>query len=785
MSASKPIEPSSRNEASAVIGLYNLSNKMDTGGGQKDPQQPDTDAPRVTSTDHTASGSVETSCRTKNTMGEDPKNDPEAIMGVDEPKQKMNAISHTVIPRSNDILSGRGNGANQHTGNIYFRNLIASYKRKYVLSEPVIKKQITHQVLSVIESRNPPGRFLKQDAESGEWKELDRDTALRKTAQALREKAPLLKKKVLEEAERKDKLVERLKRKAVNLTPLGAEQNKKHHVSVSSLLRNGMNQASSSLNDPESSRQQGNAGDDRVSNESHFLLKQQLQRNGASHVQMPMPALFPNSMPPIVQAPGSQAPFNLVNPMNNSGLMLANDFLQHQNVGILSSSPLDSPDGINRLSFLGAHQQQSLAQGVVAGGLETKNNLTQQDRQTMKSSSSELAQSPADFMPFTFNYNDMTISLHSNRTFKEKKNSKEAKAKRKQEISKQKSAEMLENIIMIASTSVDLTALFLIVSMSARAFDSPQFAKQSVQPCNHDVIINAKNEPDHPGNIMLAEAVQTYRSDYLQSGYSNQLKNELAQLLFSGFSAKEKKKGDKPRFLIVEQVGHQNYYQNPNKAEWRVMQEKEIVTLIKSLFEQACSFILNPDPNDVLFGSDCRSQLSPGNIFFKSIIRRCKPLFMQSSPDKKTQYATEIVGFVTSRPGRFLGYIENMGMWIPLPFESAIDQTQQQLDDSSNDLVIEFQDYLPTFPKQNGTVALPPHHLIIHQDTGNNLMSPGVASMVPGMHPQNAGHIYGNPGVGNTGGLSITAAPGITGSIPQFAALNGQFQIDARNLSYA
>ena len=49
------------------------------------------------------------------------------------------------------------------------------------------------------------------------------------------------------------------------------------------------------------------------------------------------------------------------------------------------------------------------------------------------------------------------------------------------------------------------------------------------------------------------------------------------------------------------------------------------------------------------------------------------------------QYATEIVTLVTSRTGRFLEYIENMDMWTPLHFESAIEHTQEQLDASTGE----------------------------------------------------------------------------------------------------
>ena len=740
---SKPSPSSTSNEAVAVMGLFCLSKKAES-SSKKEAEE---ETVKKAAAHQETTGASVCDITTQDTSKERKVKTNDMTITPDQEKNICVVVGPTTIPRTNDILSGRGNGANQHTGNIYFRNLIASYKRKYVLSDPVIKKQITHQVLSVIESRNPPGRFLKQDSDTGDWKGVDRDTALRKTAQALREKAPLLKKKVLEEAERKDKIVESLKRKSLECSPpMGKD--KKHRQLPPSLMRNTMMKPPrSSLNpigdgaahaDPNSSQNGALHNRDILSSDGHYLLQQQLQQNATHQPHLPTPALFQN-VPSMHAQHQPLTQLNLVpTRMPNSNLIL-NELLQ--NNGIMSAA-IDNHSGNNGLSFLRQHPATN-------GTDETLMKLlAPQDQQSQSSG----------FMPFTFNYKEMTISSHTeNSSNDQKKLSRAAKAKRAKEICIEKSAEMLENIVMIASTSVDLTALFLIVSMSAQAFNSPSFSKHELKPRNHDVIINASDVPNHPGNLMLAEAIQTYRSDYLHSGYSNQMKHEIVQLLLSSITNKDKNtkttssKKD-ARFLTREKTG-----KSSNKAEWKILPEKEIFSLVKSLFEQACSFILNPDANDVLFGSDDRSRLSPGNIFFKSIIRRCKPLFLESPPEKKMQYATEIVGFVTSRPGRFLGYIENMGMWIPLPFESAIEQTQEQLDDNTEELIVQLHS------PRNNAASLPPN--LIFQDVAQQFQHAGI--------PQNP-QLYGNAAAGNP--LTSLTAAGIAGVTP--LTLQGQWHID-------
>lgn len=101
-----------------------------------------------------------------------------------------------VTPNDNDILSGRGAGINLHPGNIYYRNLIQSYKVQYVHSDPGQKK---HIIKCVFNTAKQYGRFLKFDPITEEWKEVPDEEARKKVGQALRENATTIKKQKVPE----------------------------------------------------------------------------------------------------------------------------------------------------------------------------------------------------------------------------------------------------------------------------------------------------------------------------------------------------------------------------------------------------------------------------------------------------------------------------------------------------------------------------------------------------------------------------------------------------------
>jgi hypothetical protein len=91
---------------------------------------------------------------------------------------------------SNDVLSGRGNFVNYHSGNENFRALVRKHKVAYVACPKPQKGKFSKLIVDEIRRMNPPGRFLKQDPVSKLWYDIGEKKALDKTRQALREGAP-------------------------------------------------------------------------------------------------------------------------------------------------------------------------------------------------------------------------------------------------------------------------------------------------------------------------------------------------------------------------------------------------------------------------------------------------------------------------------------------------------------------------------------------------------------------------------------------------------------------
>ena len=96
---------------------------------------------------------------------------------------------YVLRPLPNDVLAGRGNGSNQHPGNVLFRTLVAVQRDAYLDSgtSKQDKQVIVSQVINKIESQNPPGRFLTK-CKRGVWCRMEEKETKRKTAQALRER---------------------------------------------------------------------------------------------------------------------------------------------------------------------------------------------------------------------------------------------------------------------------------------------------------------------------------------------------------------------------------------------------------------------------------------------------------------------------------------------------------------------------------------------------------------------------------------------------------------------
>ena len=93
-----------------------------------------------------------------------------------------------VSPNENDVVSGRGSGANKHKGNLHFRNMIKDNKTYYLSLSKNLKMGVARQIYDDITSLDPPGRFLQKNPETDTWFEIKSDRALEKISQALREK---------------------------------------------------------------------------------------------------------------------------------------------------------------------------------------------------------------------------------------------------------------------------------------------------------------------------------------------------------------------------------------------------------------------------------------------------------------------------------------------------------------------------------------------------------------------------------------------------------------------
>ena len=97
-------------------------------------------------------------------------------------------------PHEHDVMYGRGGGTNHHKGNKEYRKMVEDRKLEYVNSKRLDKPLVALEIIRIWRSKLPPGRFLKQNAKTGHWEDVGDKKAREKTSQALREKAPLIRK---------------------------------------------------------------------------------------------------------------------------------------------------------------------------------------------------------------------------------------------------------------------------------------------------------------------------------------------------------------------------------------------------------------------------------------------------------------------------------------------------------------------------------------------------------------------------------------------------------------
>lgn len=137
---------------------------------------------------------------------EDPEEEPTTtlVLNMDEtnaPAPIPASSEGLSLFEDNDVLSGRGGGTNVHPGNRNFRDLINLHRRSYLKARKNDKPAISRAIVRCI--RETGGRFLKKDEKGGLWYEIGDDAAREKTSQALRQRAPEMR-KLLFDTEREE-----------------------------------------------------------------------------------------------------------------------------------------------------------------------------------------------------------------------------------------------------------------------------------------------------------------------------------------------------------------------------------------------------------------------------------------------------------------------------------------------------------------------------------------------------------------------------------------------------
>jgi len=108
-------------------------------------------------------------------------------------------------PHPHDVMFGRGGGTNHHPGNKRYRQMVEDRKVDYINSKRLDKPLVALDIIKTWRAQSPPGRFLKIDEKTGLWFDVGDKKAREKTSQALREKAPIIRKQQEEQDKAKQR----------------------------------------------------------------------------------------------------------------------------------------------------------------------------------------------------------------------------------------------------------------------------------------------------------------------------------------------------------------------------------------------------------------------------------------------------------------------------------------------------------------------------------------------------------------------------------------------------
>jgi hypothetical protein len=141
----------------------------------------------------------------------------------------------------NDVLSGRGGGTNVHLGNRHFRAMINLHRSSYLKARKNDKPAISRAIVQAIRAKG--GNFLKKCETTGLWFEVGDDVAREKTSQALRQRAPEMRKKLFKHMVYEDRVQQQyLQEQEVKshlIAPLNRQQLRVDSlVSLTSTIRN-------------------------------------------------------------------------------------------------------------------------------------------------------------------------------------------------------------------------------------------------------------------------------------------------------------------------------------------------------------------------------------------------------------------------------------------------------------------------------------------------------------------------------------------------------------------
>uniref|UniRef100_A0A7S4T0V1 DUF6824 domain-containing protein n=1 Tax=Ditylum brightwellii TaxID=49249 RepID=A0A7S4T0V1_9STRA len=129
-------------------------------------------------------------------------NTADSLSPIEESEQVSPAEEGAVVEEynDNDVLCGRGGGTNVHPGNRRFRDLIHAHRCRYLKAKKNDKPAISRSIVAAVRRAN--GRFLKKDEKTGKWVEIGDDGAREKTSQALRQRAPEMRRILFEGEQR-------------------------------------------------------------------------------------------------------------------------------------------------------------------------------------------------------------------------------------------------------------------------------------------------------------------------------------------------------------------------------------------------------------------------------------------------------------------------------------------------------------------------------------------------------------------------------------------------------